>query len=362
MHHNFHLESHIKKIGREVLLLDAGEDNPRNSEGAFLELNDGRILFVYTRFTGDSWSDFASAALVAITSDNKGETWSDGRVVLKKRPEDTNIMSVSLLRMKNGDIGLFFLRKTPNYDCLPCMMRSSDEGETWTEPKLCSPDHGYYVTNNDRVVRLSNGRLILPANLHVRNENDEPTDVGAAHFFLSDDDGETWREAQTHLELPYAHTWSGLQESGVVELRDGTVQGWARTGLGRQYLFASHDGGETWSAPEPSWYFTSAWAPMSIKRLLDGRLMAVLNPIPEYTGQEQYQSWGRTPLACLLSSDDGKTYDQTFLLEDDPNHGFCYTAILPMVDRVLLAYCCNGSGEAPLCSTKIKVVMMEELS
>ena len=38
-----------------------GEGNPRNSEGAFVELKDGRILFAYTRYKGASWADAATA-------------------------------------------------------------------------------------------------------------------------------------------------------------------------------------------------------------------------------------------------------------------------------------------------------------
>ena len=39
----------------------------RHSEGAFLRLNDGKILFVYSRFT-DNYGDNAPSDLVAITS------------------------------------------------------------------------------------------------------------------------------------------------------------------------------------------------------------------------------------------------------------------------------------------------------
>ena len=41
----------MKKIGREVLFLTAGEGNPRNGEGAFIRLSDGRILYAFTRVT-----------------------------------------------------------------------------------------------------------------------------------------------------------------------------------------------------------------------------------------------------------------------------------------------------------------------
>ena len=42
---------------------------------------------------------------------------------------------------------------------------SSDQGRTWSEPVLCMPGAGYYVTNNDRIIRLGSGRLVVPAAL-----------------------------------------------------------------------------------------------------------------------------------------------------------------------------------------------------
>ena len=49
--------------GKEVVLrLEPSEDNPRNSEGSFVTLKDGRILFVYTHFTGGR-GDHAQAHL-----------------------------------------------------------------------------------------------------------------------------------------------------------------------------------------------------------------------------------------------------------------------------------------------------------
>ena len=49
-----------------------GEGNPRNSEGAFVELKDGRILFAYTRYKGGSWADAATADIVGRTSSDGG--------------------------------------------------------------------------------------------------------------------------------------------------------------------------------------------------------------------------------------------------------------------------------------------------
>lgn len=61
-----------------------------------------------------------------------------------------------------------------------------------------------------------------------------------------------------------AHSSSGLQEPGVVELKNGVLWAWARTDLGRQYEMFSMDGGEHWSDSQPSW-FTGPCSPLSVK-------------------------------------------------------------------------------------------------
>ena len=352
----------MRKIGREICFLRPRAGNPRNSEGAFIELRDGRILFAYTRYTGDGWGDHCEAEIAAIVSEDGGEHFGAPRTLLKKRPDDLNIMSVSLLRMRNGDLGMIFLRKTPPADCIPELTRSRDEGETWSEPARCIEGGGYYVVNNDRVVRLACGRLVMPVNLHAAVDGlDSLSAVGEGRFRLSDDDGTTWREAHAALRLPFERSWTGVQESGVCALDGDTLWGWARTGHGCQFVFYSHDRGETWSAPQPSRYFTSPCAPMSVKRLTDGRLFAVFNPIPEFTGRDTSRSWGRTPLVCALSADNGASFGPPLAIEDDPSAGYCYTAILPRADGVLLAYCHGGDTGVPLSGVKITKIGYDEL-
>lgn len=47
----------MKKVGREVLFLNTSKDNPRNGEGSFARLSDGRIMFAFSQYVGDSKSD-----------------------------------------------------------------------------------------------------------------------------------------------------------------------------------------------------------------------------------------------------------------------------------------------------------------
>jgi hypothetical protein len=340
-----------------VLSLPHGPGNPRNSEGAFVTLADGRILYAYSRYIGEDWADEASAVIAARVSADGGRTWSAEDRILVQNEGRRNVMSVSLLRLQDGRLALFYIRKNGLQDTRLRLRTSRDEGETWS-PTLCVPAPGYHVTNNDRVVQLAGGRLIVPCSQH-RARAAEPRDParfyaafdgrGIAVFYLSDDGGRTWRESADWWAFP-GKCPSGLQEPGVVELRDGRLYGWCRTEAGCQYDFYSEDGGDTWSAPRPS-RFASPCSPMSIKRLPTGDLLAVWNDHGNRAHQPTdwtSSSWGRTPLALALSRDDGATWGPSKRIETDPDRGFCYTAIHPRDDAVLLAYCCGGRGSAVL--------------
>ena len=58
-----------------TLRLAPSAANPRNSEGDFIQLADGRLLFVYTRFSSGG-SDHDQADLVSRVSSDQGLTWS----------------------------------------------------------------------------------------------------------------------------------------------------------------------------------------------------------------------------------------------------------------------------------------------
>ena len=154
-------------LGRSVLELPPREGNPRNSEGAFLDLRDGRIVFVYSHFLGAAASDHAKARLAARYSSDTGDTWGEPTFIpIPGEDAAMNVMSVSLLRLANGDLGLFYLLRLSWHEMRMHLMRSADEGRTWSAPVNCMPAGGYYVVNNDRVVRLASGRIIIPAARH----------------------------------------------------------------------------------------------------------------------------------------------------------------------------------------------------
>jgi sialidase-1 len=332
-----------------TLRLEPGPGNTRNSEGDFIRLKDGRWLFIYSRFLTGSGSDHDAAVLASRISTDDGKSWSTRDEIVVSHEGGFNVMSVTLRRLpKTNEIGLFYLRKNSMSDCRPVLRRSKDEGKTWSEPIEIIPETeiGYYVVNNDRILILPSGRLVVPATLH-QNKEGKFESIGRAMCYLSDDGGKSWRRNRTILSLPVPGSKTGLQEPGVVRLRDGRILLWARTDQGTQWQSYSTDNGETFRDPQPG-PLRSPTAPASIKRIPStGELLAVWND--NYAPLSGGHGGARTPLAVAISSDEGRTWQQKQLLESDPEGWYCYTAIdfvgNGANEQILLAYCA-GKGAA----------------
>ncbi len=320
-----------------VLDLPPGDANPRNSEGDFVPLNDGRILFVYTHFTG-SGSDFGSAHLAGRYTSDRGKTWTDDAIVVPNEG-GMNVMSVSLLRLANGEIALLYLRKNSRSDCRPVLRISTDEATTWSDPVEIVDTLGYFVVNNDRLVQLKNGRLLVPTARHSL-PGKEFQGRGAALCYRSDDSGHTWRPSDTILEAP-EDSKTGLQEPLVVELSDGRVWMLARTDQGCQMQSFSDDGGITWS-PVNRTDIISPVSPATVERIpgTDDVLM-VWN---DHRGIDPALAGKRTPLTAAVSHDDGATWEHRLVLEDLPTGWYCYTAMLFTGNDVLLEYCAGDTA------------------
>lgn len=311
--------------------------NLRNSEGDFIRLKDGSILFAWSRFTRTddssvSW-DRIPSDIAAIRSTDGGRTWSENVEILV-RNDTQNVMSVSFFRFSDGRIGLFYLR---NFGLLAneYLLRTSlDEGKSWSAPqKVTGRDGCLSVVNNARVVRLKSGRIVIPVARHVsRTGKFEPAaDILCVY---SDDEGTTWREGCPVATFQKDGTRLTTQEPGAVELRDGRLMVYARTNAGEQWAGYSSDGGATIGPLSPT-LLVGPMGPATVRRLRSGELLAIWN---DHTGRK-CRSGDRTPLTIALSRDEGKTWPDRKVLEDAPNGFYCYTSFMEDDDDWLLAYC-----------------------
>lgn len=327
-----------------VLRLNPGKNNPRNSEGDFVTLGNGRILFVYSHYTGESTSDHAPACLAGRTSDDGGKSWSQQDKLIVAQEGEMNVMSVSLLRLQNGQIALFYLRKNSTSDCIPMMRISTDEGETWGAPSACITDKkGYFVLNNNRVIQLENGRLLMPVALH-KGPDGKFENKATLFTYFSDDNGGTWTCSEPVPNSSAIIT----QEPGVVELKNGTILMFIRATGGVQQLSYSHNKGMTWSHIEPL-NIKSPLSPASIARIPStGDLLLVWN---NNDGSNTSMQGKRTPLTMAISDDEGITWKKIKNLDEDPDGWYCYTAIHFTKDAVLLGYCAGSQSRKTHLST-----------
>jgi hypothetical protein len=376
----------MKSVGSTVYILPTTAKNPRNGEGSFIRLKDGRIMYVYTKYLGEDWHDHAIAALYAIYSEDEGNTWTAPASLLEKDEKAENIMSASLFRMQNDELGIVYLRKEKMTDggiaCLPVFRYSADEGQTWSEFVFCGIPDGYYCVINDGVIVQKSGRILVPMSYHglradavIVGSKKKQADI---RFAYSNDNGRTWGMLDATITTPFDDNL-GFAEPGVYEHKDGELWCWFRTAYGYQYESRSKDDGKTWSAPMPNLHFPSPDAPMRVKHV--GKCtVAVFNPVPLSCVRELRERWGsgkRTPLICAISPEDAMDFKNTnaslaycnmdtffahcFALETDPKNSFCYPAIIQTKDGFLVAYYDSDNKVVPLNACRIRKVLYSEI-
>ena len=179
--------------------------------------------------------------------------------------------------------------------------RSTDNGETWSEPVRLAPGHTD-VNDFIRLSRLSDGTLIgvgcrKAPDEEVQSWNPETYGCRESEWFTirSGDKGQTWSEPET-----FAPTIAGQPYEichAVVELNDGrlleptgllrTWDGDAPNGL-KTIAMVSHDQGRTWpeyidlfSDPDGATLFHE----VSLIQLPDGTLLSVAWPFNPSEGK-----------------------------------------------------------------------------
>lgn len=366
-------------LGKIIKELVPNPENRRNSEGSFARLSDGRIVFAYSRYR-DGMEDGCTSDIAAVFSTDNGESFSEPVILF--RPEEhnaLNLMSVSLVELDYGEIAVFYGKKMKGLQSIPYMRKTRDF-LSFTDEVRCIEKEGYFCLLNDRVRRLSDGRLIFSAaNTYfkklipnVDHDNLKAEDgslnveflSAVAEYYESIDNGESWRFV-TECKMPYDIFKTGLQEPGVEEIDNKTLYSCFRNESGRQFEAYSYDGGRSFTTPAPS-RFTSPPAPMSTRRLADGRFLIIHNPAPLYYGRgETYGGiWtgGRNPLVMVVADKNMNSISKPIELENDESRGFAYCAIYPTEDFLLLAYCAGGREDGMMLNRlRIRKIMLREL-
>jgi sialidase-1 len=321
----------------------------RGSTGSIIALKDGSLLFAHAN--PEHWTVNTRSGVVARISRDRGRTWGDPFMMQNNVGRYATIQP-SFLRLKSGDIlfGYNVMNRYEGtdlrlYDGKFYVRRSSDEGQTWSDPTCATPYPSYHTVNPDRLIQLTSGRIIVPVEWTKSVGGGEAGHMVSMCYYS--DDGYTWIRGAGYVDVG-----TTTEEPSIVELKDGRLLMVFRTRSGYVGRAYSSDQGDTWT-DVGHYDLPSPLAPQTIKRIPqtgDLLLLWLNNPDAPAAARKEPQPMVeigeikrvtgavRAPLAAAVSRDEGKTWEHIRSLTSDPRGDYGYTGATFIDDVALVNY------------------------
>lgn len=246
---------------QQVDIFESGQDGYHTYRIPALTLTRSGVLLAFAEGRKDSRDDIGNIDLLLRRSLDGGRTWLPMQVIWDEGENTCGNPTVVVDRtdgtvwlIANHNLGVqpdqaTLMAGRGQGDRTVWVMKSTDEGATWTRPveitaDVKRPDWGFYATGPGVGIQLRSGRLVIPSYHRPRlPENltrSEILNSSRAHVMYSDDSGKSWKvggvsEAKTN-------------ECQVVERADGSLILNMRSfhGLERRAIARSDDGGNSW--------------------------------------------------------------------------------------------------------------------
>ncbi len=253
-----------------------------------------------TWYAGTTPGEDQNNYVILATSINNGETWDEVMVVDPDGPGPIRAYDPELWADPEGRLWFFWAQqitssspaKSPAELWVMNTVNAGDMQPAWSPPKkitcgvmMCKPSV------------LSTGEWCLPVSAWM-----QPTD--SARCVLSTDHGRTWEiRGACHVPIDVR----SYDEHRIIEKKDATLIMWVRTkyGIGESI---STDHGLTWSNLTPS-AVKHTNSRFFMGRLASGNLLLVKNG-------SLHEDCGRSHLTAFLSTDEGKTWPYSLLLDE----------------------------------------------
>ncbi len=317
------------------------QENPRHDHQLIFPLDERRLWLVWCEYYTKQKSanaekgragisDSVACRISAKISTDGGRSWA-GRFVLQKNEWRHNVKHPNLVRLSDQEILFTYVGWDSEAQRNIFLRRSLDNGETWGEQVQIS-EPGWYCNNADRAIRLSSGRVLLPAHgPYAKNYiGGTPYQGGDLHSFVfySDDGFKTWKRSTDSMTAK----GRGCHEPTIVELKDGRLFCLLRNTNQRQFFSISEDGGDHWTKPAPT-VLNSPESPALVKRIpTTGDLLVLWNNVASAS------NWPRIPLTAAISRDEGQTWEKFRDIDNRQDRDAAYPSVIFLDDEALVAY------------------------
>ncbi len=315
--------------------------HPRHDHQLIFPLEEERLLLVWCEYYDENAdpnatigssgaTDEVSCRISSMESTDRGRTW-DNRRVMQPNEWKHNVKHPNLVRLTDQEILFSYVGWDSNENRNVFMRRSLDNGESWGEQFQIS-EPGWYCNNADRALRLSTGRVILPAHGPYAEKyiGGAPYEGGDLHSFVfySDDGFKTWKRSSDSMTAK----GRGCHEPTIVELKDGRLYCLLRNTNRCQYYSISEDGGDHWSEPAPT-TLASPESPALLKRIPStGDILVLWNNVASKS------NWPRTPLTAAISKDECQTWSHYHDIDNRENFDAAYPSCTFVGEEAHIAY------------------------
>lgn len=262
-----------------------------------------------TAFFGGQYEGNADVSIYISRHNSKG--WSSPQKVVDgsvKGSERKACYNPVLFYYPDGELILFYKVGKNVQDWSGYLVRSLDDGKTWTEPEAL-PD-GFLGPIKNKPVLIGD-KLICSSS----TENDG----WQVHFEITEDKGKTWRKTAKINSKPL-----NIIQPGILKLKDGRLQIICRSQNEHLISAFSSDNGETWSDPI-ALSVPNNNSGTDVVTLQDGRHLLVYNHVE--AKESAYVDKARTPLNVAIS-DDGITWNASLILEDSCIGEYSYPSVI----------------------------------
>jgi len=308
----------------------------RQGEGAFIDIDNKILKYIYTCFTNSgSINDDEESNICSIESLDNGNTWVNKHILIKNTGKK-NIMSVSVGKLKNGTISIFFMEKN---SCMDLRLKNAifdKELKSLISIETIDIENRYNVVLNDTVKFIKDKTYIAMSDHSCKNIIKNDYDFsGKIKLLIKDEFGYAF--ANTEL-INTDNQVNRRQEPGVIDLNDTVMLTYIRNNTKFLYVSYSKDEGKHWGKLYKTNIHSVPVSPISIKKY-DKDLIVIFNKWENNnTGKE------RTPLVLAITSDLFKIKKE-YLLEDNPKGWFCYVAQYRYKNNLFLAYYSDTNGK-----------------